>query len=77
MAESDSTSTMDIPSRTETNNNNPIDHNTVVITNQKLTSHNYLSWSRTVELFITGRGKEDYLYGRVPTPSTDDPKYRS
>lgn len=76
MAESEVTSQSNT-TMTESNQSNHLEHNTVVITNQKLNSHNYLSWSRSVELFVTGRGKEDYIYGRIVTPATSDPNYRA
>lgn len=48
----------------------------VMITNHKLTGSNYLSWSRAVEMFIVGRGKDDYLYGEITVPSSTDARFR-
>lgn len=47
-----------------------------MVTNLKLTSHNYLAWSKVVEMFIIGRGKDDYLYGNMQIPLVTDTLYR-
>lgn len=52
-----------------------VDSTPVSITNQKLTGNNYLPWSRAVELFITGRGKKDYLSGKMVIPAETDAKF--
>lgn len=53
-----------------------LDSNSVMVTNLKLTGHNYLAWSKAVELFVMGRGKDDYLYGHMQIPSSTDPLFR-
>lgn len=52
-----------------------LDSTPVSITNQKLHGNNYLAWSRAVELFITGRGKKEYLSETMACPSETDPKF--
>lgn len=47
-----------------------------MITNHKLMGHNYLPWSKAVEMFVIGRGKDDYLYGNLPSPAPTDARYR-
>lgn len=47
----------------------------VTITNQKLHGNNFLPWSRAVELFITGRGKKEYLSEKMTIPKEDDAKF--
>lgn len=47
-----------------------VDSTTVTITNQKLNGNNFLPRSRDVELFITGRGKKDYLSDKMTIPTT-------
>ncbi|KAK3021699.1 hypothetical protein RJ639_046549 [Escallonia herrerae] len=46
------------------------------ITGHKLNGLNYLQWSQSVFMFISGKGKEDYLTGTIETPSKDDPNYK-
>lgn len=53
-----------------------IDGNPIMVTNHKLSGTNYLSWSKAVEMFVVGRGKDDYLYGDVDIPLSTDPKFR-
>ncbi|EXC16348.1 hypothetical protein L484_006555 [Morus notabilis] len=48
----------------------------LLITNHKLNGQNYLQWSQSVQMFICGRGKEDYLTGEVPVPEKTDPTYK-
>lgn len=55
---------------------NVLDSNSVMVTNLKLTGHNYLAWSKAVEMFIMGRGKDDYLYGNMQIPLSTDATYR-
>lgn len=52
------------------------DGNPIMITNHKLNGSNYLSWSRVVEMFIVGRGKDDYLYETMTIPPPTDPRFR-
>lgn len=47
----------------------------VIITNQKLHGGNYLPWSRAVELFIIGRGKKEYLSGKMVIPAETSEKF--
>lgn len=54
----------------------PMESNSILITNHKLTGQNYLSWSKTVEMFIIGRGKDDYLYGSLQSLASTDPGFR-
>lgn len=62
--------------RPPTNLPNPIlDATPVTITNQKLTGNNFLPWSRAVELFITGRGKKEYLSEKMIIPAETDEKF--
>lgn len=62
--EADATSTLEQPSESGSDaSSSSLDRAPILITNYKLTGNNYLSWSRVVEMFITGRGKEDYLFG--------------
>ncbi|KAK3041977.1 hypothetical protein RJ639_002285 [Escallonia herrerae] len=46
------------------------------ITGHKLNGLNYLQWSQSVFMFISGKGKENYLTGTIETPSKDDPNYK-
>ncbi|KAK2972599.1 hypothetical protein RJ640_007068 [Escallonia rubra] len=46
------------------------------ITGHKLNGLNYLQCSQSVFMFISGKGKEDYLTGTIETPSKDDPIYK-
>lgn len=48
----------------------------VVITNLKLTGPNYLTWSKAMEMIITGKGKENYILGNETVLLTSDPWYR-
>lgn len=38
------------------------------ITNHKLSDGNYIQWSQTVKLFISGKGREDYLLKTCEIP---------
>lgn len=46
------------------------------ITGQKLNGQNYLHWSQSVMMFVSGKGKEDYLFGAATPPEEKDPKYK-
>lgn len=48
----------------------------IMITNHKLTGSNYLSRSRAVEMFVIGRGKDDYLNGNITIPYSTDSRFR-
>ncbi|XP_014490627.1 uncharacterized protein LOC106753340 [Vigna radiata var. radiata] len=39
------------------------------ITNHKLSGHNYLSWSKSVRMFIRGKGKDDFLTDESVQPT--------
>ncbi|KAL5572693.1 hypothetical protein UlMin_022290 [Ulmus minor] len=67
-------SSLEVSSRPKTNiteNSSPL------ITNHKLTGHNFLQWSQSVFMYICGRGKDEYLTGEVSIPTVTDPKYRT
>lgn len=49
----------------------------IVISGYKLNGNNYLLWSKAMKMFITEKGKEDYLFGTHKPPAIDDPKYKS
>ena len=49
----------------------------LLITNHKLNGQNFLQWSQSVQMFICGRGKEDYLTGEIPILKKDDPSSKS
>ncbi|KZV35236.1 hypothetical protein F511_09469 [Dorcoceras hygrometricum] len=46
------------------------------ITVHKLTGRNFISWSKSVMMYICGRGKDDFLTGFVPRHDAGDPKLR-
>ena len=45
------------------------------ITPFKLTGHNFIPWSRSVQMIVQGKGKFGYLDGSIPQPSADDSAY--
>ncbi|KAK2975605.1 hypothetical protein RJ640_023537 [Escallonia rubra] len=45
----------------------------ILITKHKLTGHNYHQWAKSVMMFISGKGKDDYLTGAASPPRKDDP----
>lgn len=49
--------------------------NSVMVTNLKLASHSYLSWSKAIEMFVMGRSKDDYLYSNMQISSTTNPQF--
>ncbi|KAF7808226.1 sacsin isoform X2 [Senna tora] len=52
------------------------ENSVLLLTRHKLTGQNYLHWSRSMIMFITGKGKEDYL--TISTkPQPDDPKFKT
>lgn len=57
-------------------NNSGAEGPTFLITRHKLTGHNYHQWAKAVMMFITGKGKDDYLIGAAGPPKKDDPKFR-
>ncbi|XP_073033006.1 uncharacterized protein [Primulina eburnea] len=62
------TVTRDMPKTTS-------DSHPVQITTIKLNGDNFLRWSRSVRMYIRGRGKTGYLTGDKKAPSEDDPMY--
>ena len=57
---------------------NPIitDNVTFPVTNHKLNGNNYLHWSKSVRMFISGKGKAKYLTGEFGNPKPEDPGYQ-
>ncbi|KAG8391052.1 hypothetical protein BUALT_Bualt01G0147800 [Buddleja alternifolia] len=47
------------------------------ITGHKLNGQNFIQWAQSVRIFISGKGKEDYLSGAAIQPKEDDPGYRT
>uniref|UniRef100_A0A1S8ACV3 Retrotransposon Copia-like N-terminal domain-containing protein n=1 Tax=Citrus limon TaxID=2708 RepID=A0A1S8ACV3_CITLI len=48
----------------------------ILITSHKLNGQNYLQWSQSVLMFISGKGKDEYLTDEIEIPEKGDPKYR-
>ncbi|KAK2972923.1 hypothetical protein RJ640_015638 [Escallonia rubra] len=48
----------------------------ILITKHKLIGHNYHQWAKLVMMFISGKGKDDYLTGAASPPWKDDPSFR-
>lgn len=48
----------------------------LLITSHKLNGQNYLQWSQSILMFISGKGKDDYLTGDIEIPKKEDPKFR-
>jgi len=51
-------------------------HHSQIITGHKLTGKNFLQWSKSVMIFVSGKGKDDYLTGVITKPATSDAEYR-
>ncbi|RVW29708.1 Retrovirus-related Pol polyprotein from transposon TNT 1-94 [Vitis vinifera] len=47
-----------------------------LITRHKLTGHNYHQWAKVVLMFITGRGKDEYLFSTTESPKKDDKRFK-
>ncbi|GAV74420.1 UBN2_3 domain-containing protein, partial [Cephalotus follicularis] len=47
-----------------------------LITGHILNGQNYLQWSRSVMMFVCGRGKDDYLTGAAPQAAKEDLKFK-
>ncbi|GAV70451.1 UBN2_3 domain-containing protein [Cephalotus follicularis] len=47
------------------------------ITVNRLNRQNYPQWSQSVMMFISGKGKDDYLTGAAAPPPKGDPKFKS
>ncbi|XP_073046876.1 uncharacterized protein [Primulina eburnea] len=58
---------------------NPPENSSVtsVLTSHKLTDKNYLQWSQSMMMFISGRGRDDYLTGVAVQPSHSDPTFKA
>ncbi|KAF7802209.1 Retrovirus-related Pol polyprotein from transposon RE1 [Senna tora] len=52
------------------------ENSVLLLTRHKLTGQNYLHLSRSMIMFITGKGKEDYLTNSTK-PQPDDPKFKT
>ena len=48
-----------------------------LVTNHKLNGQNFLQWSRSVFMFVCGRGKDGHLTDETAAPKATDPKFRS
>lgn len=42
----------------------------------KFDGSNYLTWSKSVLIFVQGKDKEDYLTGEIEASTKNDPCYR-
>lgn len=62
------TSTRNLPSARVSMTDSP----SLQITTHKLNGSNYLQWSQSVKMFITGRGKLGYLTGALTAPTDGD-----
>ena len=51
------------------------DNMSLQITLEKLNGSNYSTWSQSVEMYITGRGKMQYLTGKKPKLVETDAAY--
>ncbi|GAV56647.1 UBN2_3 domain-containing protein [Cephalotus follicularis] len=47
------------------------------ITGHRLNGQNYPQWSQSVMMFISGKGKDEYLTGAAAPPPMGDPKFKS
>ncbi|XP_074323522.1 uncharacterized protein LOC141660440 [Apium graveolens] len=63
------TSSQLTPATTETN--------LVPITSHELNGHNYLQWSQSMMMFISGQDKDEYLTGDIQKPDSKDVEYRT
>jgi len=48
----------------------------IPVTNHKLNGLNYLQWSQSVMMFISGKGRDDYLTGAAVPPAKTDKQYK-
>lgn len=71
---SEVTSKSDSTPMTATHGNS--ESGSILITSHKLNGQNYLQWSQSVLMFISGKGKDEYLTGEIEIPEKGDPKYR-
>ncbi|XP_071727423.1 uncharacterized protein [Rutidosis leptorrhynchoides] len=49
----------------------------IIITCHKLNGQNYNQWSHSVMIFVTRKGKDEYLTGDALPPAQDDPRYHT
>lgn len=56
---------------------NIVDNSSLPITSHKLNGHNFLRWSQSVLMYISGKGKDNYLTGEIHIPAETDAKYRT
>lgn len=54
---------------------NPLEISNAMITTVKLDGTNYLSWSQSALLYISDKGKEEYILEDLTIPSTMYTKY--
>lgn len=71
---SEVTSKSDSTPMTATHGNS--ESGSILITSHKLNGQNYLQWSQSVLMFISGKGKDEYLTDEIEIPEKGDPKYR-
>ncbi|CAN1827511.1 hypothetical protein LINPERHAP1_LOCUS31949 [Linum perenne] len=48
-----------------------------ILTTHRLDGKNYLQWSKTVEMHITGRSRGGYLSGATKKPAPEDPQFQT
>ena len=48
----------------------------LLVTNHRLNGHNYLQWSQSVMMFISGKGRDDYLTRETNPLEKTDPQYK-
>lgn len=53
-----------------------LDQLSVHVTSHKLNGHNYLQWSQSVFMFISGHNKDEYLTGVAKAPKNEDLTYK-
>ncbi|KAL8101714.1 hypothetical protein AgCh_033561 [Apium graveolens] len=69
----DISSTSSIPSSTGGTSEGSV----LLITVHKLNGRNYLHWSQSVMMYVSSRGKDDYLTDEKKEPEKKDPSYKS
>lgn len=78
--ENENTSSSEVTSTTDNHTSYTLDMITksipLPITGHKLNGNNYVHWSQSVIMFVSGKGKNEYLIGEVVAPMTRDPKVR-
>ncbi|KAL8131529.1 hypothetical protein AgCh_007455 [Apium graveolens] len=57
--------------------NSPMADNTILpVTNHKLIGHNYLQWFKSIMMFVSGKGRDDYFTGVAKPPNKSDPTFK-